>query len=312
MKILVTGGAGFIGSHVVDAYIAMGHDVIVVDDLSSGSRDQVNTRASFHQLDIRNPELRQVFERQQIDVVNHFAAQMDVRRSVADPKFDASVNVIGGLNLFELSREAGVKKIIFSSTGGAIYGEQDYFPADEVHPVRPLSPYGITKLVTEKYLYYYKAVHGIPFVVLRYANVYGPRQNPHGEAGVVAIFAKKMIEEETPVINGDGKQTRDYTYVGDVVRANCLALEYSGSEIFNVGTGIETDVNQLFRMLRGFLKPECPESHGPAKLGEQMRSVISWEKIHRELGWSPQVTFSEGLAKTADFFRKKYARKGNA
>ena len=307
MNILVTGGAGFIGSHVVDAYLAEGHHVVVVDDLSSGVKENVSPNAQFHQLDIRGSEIQQLFQRQSFDVVNHLAAQMDVRRSVADPMFDASVNVLGGLNIFEAARRSGVKKIIFSSTGGAIYGEQEAFPADEEHPVRPLSPYGITKLVTEKYLFYYKEVYGIQHVILRYANVYGPRQNPHGEAGVVAIFAKKMLESQRPVINGDGKQTRDYTFVGDVVKANVLALKYSGSNVFNVGTGIETDVTQLFRMLRALLAPACPEEHGPAKAGEQLRSVISSAKIQRELGWSPTVQLSEGLRITAESFKKKLA-----
>lgn len=306
MNILVTGGAGFIGSHVVDAYVNGGHNVIVIDDLSSGVRENVNPKAEFHQLDIRSADVEQLFRRHKIDVVNHHAAQMDVRRSVSDPKFDASVNVLGGLTIFEAARQFGVKKIIFSSTGGAIYGEQDYFPADEEHPVRPLSPYGITKLVTEKYLFYYKQVHGIEHVVLRYANVYGPRQNPHGEAGVVAIFAKKLLKGESPVINGDGKQTRDYTFVGDVVKASVLALNYPGSNIFNIGTGIETDVNELFRILRGWLNPNCPENHGPAKQGEQLRSVISYKKIERELGWKPQVELSEGLRLTAEYFKKKF------
>ena len=307
MNILVTGGAGFIGSHIVDAYIADGHSVVVVDDLSSGVKENLNPKAEFYQLDIRGHEIQQIFERHSFDVVNHLAAQMDVRRSVADPMFDASVNVIGGLNIFESARRSGIKKIIFSSTGGAIYGEQDYFPADEEHPVRPLSPYGITKLVTEKYLFYYKEVHGVEHVVLRYANVYGPRQNPHGEAGVVAIFAKKMIQGEQPIINGDGKQTRDYTYVGDVVRANLLALKYPGSNVFNIGTGVETDVTQLFRILRELLSPECPEKHGPPMMGEQLRSVISAAKIHRELAWSPGISLSEGLKMTAEFFKKKFA-----
>jgi UDP-glucose 4-epimerase len=307
VNILVTGGAGFIGSHVVDAYIADGHNVVVVDDLSSGEKENLNPRAEFYQLDIRSQEIQQIFQHHSFDVVNHLAAQMDVRRSVADPVFDASVNVIGGLNIFEAARRSEVKKIIFSSTGGAIYGEQDYFPADEEHPVRPLSPYGITKLVTEKYLFYYKKVHGVEHVVLRYANVYGPRQNPHGEAGVVAIFAKKMIQGEKPVINGDGKQTRDYTYVGDVVRANVLALKYPGSNVFNIGTGIETDVTQLFRILRELLNPTCPEEHGPAMKGEQLRSVISSARIQRELGWIPSITLPEGLNMTAEFFKKKFA-----
>lgn len=304
MKILVTGGAGFIASHVVDAYVAEGHDVVVVDDLSSGRKENVNPGAKLVQLDIRDKSLEQVFKDGAFDVVNHHAAQMDVRRSVADPQFDASINVIGGLNVFENARSHGVKKIIFSSTGGAIYGEQDYFPADEAHPLRPLSPYGITKLCTEKYLFYYKEVHAVDHVILRYANVYGPRQNPHGEAGVVAIFASKMIRNEHPVINGDGKQTRDYTFVGDVVKANVAALSYKGSNIFNVGTGVEHDVNFLFQHLRRHLNPSCPENHGPAKLGEQMRSVIAHSKIKKELRWSPTVRLEDGLRITADYFKK--------
>ncbi len=306
MKILVTGGAGFIGSHIVDAYIREGHTVVVVDDLSSGRQENLHPKAVFYRLDIRDTKVEQVFRDHAIDVVNHHAAQMDVRRSVADPQFDASVNVLGGLNLFEGARKHGVGKFIFSSTGGAIYGEQDYFPADEEHPTRPLSPYGISKLSTEKYLFFYKETYGTQFVVLRYANVYGPRQNPHGEAGVVAIFAAKLLKGEQPVINGDGKQTRDYTYVGDVVRANVLALHAKHSDTFNVGTGVETDVNVLFRKLAEVLNPSAQETHGPAKPGEQKRSVISFKKIHRELGWSPTVPLEEGLRLTAEYFRKEH------
>lgn len=306
MKILVTGGAGFIGSHIVDAYIREGHTVVVVDDLSSGRQENLHPKAVFYRLDIRESKVEQVFRDHAIDVVNHHAAQMDVRRSVADPQFDASVNVLGGLNLFEGARKHGVGKFIFSSTGGAIYGEQNYFPADEEHPTRPLSPYGISKLSTEKYLFFYKETYGTQFVVLRYANVYGPRQNPHGEAGVVAIFAAKLLKGEQPVINGDGKQTRDYTYVGDVVRANVLALHAKHSDTFNVGTGVETDVNVLFRKLAEVLNPSAPENHGAAKPGEQKRSVISFKKIQRELGWSPTVPLEEGLRLTAEYFRKEH------
>jgi len=305
MKVLVTGGAGFIGSHLVDALIKSGHDVVVVDDLSSGRKENVNSNATFYQLDIRSESLRDVFRKERIEIVNHHAAQMDVRRSVADPKFDASVNVIGGLNVFECAREAGVRKVIFASTGGAIYGEQDEFPAGEDHATRPLSPYGITKLTTEKYLYYYRVVHGLESTVLRYANIYGPRQNPHGEAGVVAIFASKMVAGGQPVINGDGLQTRDYTYVGDVVRANMLALQDDRSSTYNVGTGIETNVVALFGLLKAQLNPECPEKHGPAKAGEQMRSVISHARIERELGWKPAVSLAEGLSLTAEYFRQQ-------
>jgi UDP-glucose 4-epimerase len=307
MNILVTGGAGFIASQVSDAYIAEGHNVIIVDNLSGGVLENINPKAKFYQLDIRSEKLEDVFQKEKIDVVNHLAAQMDVRRSVDDPKFDASVNVLGGLNLFESARKHRVKKIIFSSTGGAIYGEQDYFPADEEHPMRPLSPYGITKLCTEKYLFFYKSVYGIDHVILRYANVYGPRQNPHGEAGVVAIFCSKMLKGQQPVINGDGKQTRDYTFVGDVVKANLLALKYDGSNIYNIGTGIENDVNKLFLELRSHLNPSCPEQHAPAKAGEQQRSVISSKKIERELGWRPTVQLDEGLKLTAEFFKKKFS-----
>ena len=304
MNILVTGGAGFIASHIADAYIAEGHNVIIVDNLSTGFSENINPKAKFYQLDIRSEKLEDVFQKEKIDVVNHLAAQMDVRRSVSDPKFDASVNVLGGLNIFESAKKHRVKKIIFSSTGGAIYGEQDYFPADEEHPTRPLSPYGITKLCTEKYLFFYKAVYGINHVILRYANVYGPRQNPHGEAGVVAIFCTKMLNGEQPVINGDGKQTRDYTFVGDVVNANLLALRYDGSNIYNIGTGIESDVNKLFLELRSHLNPSCVEKHAPAKAGEQQRSVISYKKIESELGWKPNVQLEEGLRLTAEYFRK--------
>lgn len=305
MKILVTGGAGFIGSHIVDAYVHEGHEVHVVDDLSSGTKKNVHPKARFHKLDIRNKSMEKLFKKERFDVVNHHAAQMDVRKSVADPSYDASINVLGGLNVFENARKYAVKKIIFASTGGAIYGEQDSFPADENHPLRPLSPYGITKLTTEKYLYYYKTVHGLNSVILRYANIYGPRQNPHGEAGVVAIFADKMMEGKQPLINGDGKQTRDYTFVGDVVRANLLALKFEGSEIFNVGTGKENDVNTLFRKLKAILNPSCPEQHGPAKEGEQRRSVISYQKINKALGWTPTISLDEGIAQTSKYFKDK-------
>lgn len=303
MNILITGAAGFIGSNIADAYIQAGHTVVIVDDLSTGKSENVNPGARFHRLDIRDPALEQVFAETKFDVINHHAAQMDVRRSVADPVFDASVNVLGMLNVLELGNKYGVKKVIFSSTGGAIYGEQDYFPADEQHPLRPLSPYGITKLATEKYLFYYRAVHGIEHVILRYGNIYGPRQNPHGEAGVIAIFADKMLRGEQPVINGDGKQTRDYVYVGDVVRANVLALSYPSSNIFNIGTGIENDVIALFRFVRKFSGSSCEEKHGPTKKGEQLRSVIDYSKAKKLLGWEPTVPLEDGLRRTVEFFK---------
>ncbi len=305
MNILVTGGAGFIGSHVVDAYIELGHNVIVIDNLSTGSIENLNPNAKFYQLDIRDDKVEEVFKLEKIDVVNHHAAQIDVRKSVDNPIYDADVNIIGSLKLLQFSVKHGVKKFIFASTGGAVYGEQDYFPADEEHPTRPISPYGVSKLAIEKYLHFYKEVYGLNYVVLRYANIYGPRQNPHGEAGVVAIFTSKMLKGEQPVINGDGFQTRDYTYVGDVVRANILVLNYEKSDIFNIGTGLETDVNTLFHKLRSLIGANFEEFHGPPKPGEQRRSVISYNKIYKALNWKSEVSLDEGLRLTVEFFKAK-------
>ncbi|HKJ67215.1 MAG TPA: NAD-dependent epimerase/dehydratase family protein [bacterium] len=306
MKILVTGGAGFIGSHVVDAYLDQGHEVVVIDNLISGQKENLNPRAEFLELDIRDEEVTDVFAEHQFDVVNHHAAQMDVRKSVREPAYDADINILGSLNLLENCVRTGVEQFIFASTGGAIYGEQDYFPADEEHPQRPLSPYGITKLSLEKYLYYYHQVQHLNYFVLRYANVYGPRQNPHGEAGVVAIFTQALLGEGQPVIHGDGQQTRDYVYVKDVVRANVKALNFPESEIVNIGTGTETDVNHIFRSLRDLTgNPETPETHGDAKSGEQRRSVISYEKAERLWGWKPRYTLADGLQETVAFFYQK-------
>lgn len=305
MKILITGGAGFIGSHIVDALIAEGHNVVVVDDLSSGSVKNLPKKIRFIKLDVRSNNVATLFLEENFDVVYHLAAQMDVRKSVTDPRFDASVNIIGGLNLLECCSKYNVKKLIFASTGGAIYGEQDYFPADEKHPLRPLSPYGVAKLAYEQYLYYYKEVYGIEYISLRFANIYGPRQNPHGEAGVVAIFTTKLLNGEEPVINGDGKQTRDYVYVGDIVDANLKALEYPGTGIFNLGTGVETDVNTLFRKLRELTGAKCEEKHGPAKKGEQLRSVLEYSHAKNVLGWEPKVSLDRGLQKTVEYFKSQ-------
>jgi UDP-glucose 4-epimerase len=304
LNILVTGGAGFIASHIVDAYLEAGHRVTVIDDLSTGRERNLNPRASFHRMDIRDAAaVAALFERSQFDVMNHHAAQMDVRKSVADPVFDASVNLQGVLTLLQQCVRTGVRKVIFASTGGAIYGEQDHFPADETHPTRPISPYGVAKLSTEQYLFYYRAVFGLEYVALRYANVYGPRQNPEGEAGVVAIFCRKLLAGQVPTINGEGKQTRDYVFVGDVVRANLLALGIEGSNTFNIGTGKETDVNELFRMLRDLTGQTCEERHGEAKKGEQLRSVLTAGKMHAATGWQPSVPLREGLATTVEYFR---------
>lgn len=305
MTILVTGGAGFIGSNLVDAFLEKGHRVVVVDNLYMGQMENLNPEAKFYLMDIRSPELAKVFELEKIDVICHQAAQMDVRKSVEDPLFDADVNVRGTLNLLQQAVKHGIQRVLFASTGGAVYGEQDYFPADEEHPTRPCSPYGITKLAVEKYLYYYHEVFGLEYTILRYANVYGPRQNPHGEAGVVAIFISRMLAGEQPIINGDGKQTRDFVYVGDVVRANLLALEKGVTDIFNVGTGIETDINTIFREINKLIGKNFPEKHGPEKEGEQRRSVISYEKARRVLGWEPQVSLQEGLRRTVEYFREQ-------
>lgn len=304
MNILVTGGAGFIGSHVVDEYLRLGHRVAIVDNLSTGRTSNLNPQAIFYQADIRDASAMQhIFEHERFDLLNHHAAQMDVRRSVEDPVYDASVNILGALTLFECCVKTGVRRVVFASSGGAIYGEQDYFPADELHPTRPISPYGVAKLTTEQYLFYYKEVYGIDSVSLRYANIYGPRQNPEGEAGVVAIFTTRFLRGVQPIINGDGKQTRDYVFVGDVVRANVLALNCTGSAVFNIGTGIETDVNQLFSYLKAAMGSSAEEKHGPAKKGEQRRSVLSFKKIEQALGWRPTVTIDEGLRRTLEYFR---------
>ena len=303
MKILVTGGAGFIGSHLCDAFIEEGHDVVVVDNLITGRRTNLNSRAAFYLIDIRARELARIFEIEQFDAVCHQAAQMDVRKSVSDPLFDADVNVRGSINIFENCVKYGVKRVLFASTGGAIYGEQDVFPCDETHPCRPVSPYGITKFTTEKYLHFYNVQYGLSYTVLRYANVYGPRQNPHGEAGVVAIFTSKLLKGEQPVINGDGSQTRDYVYVGDVARANVLSLHGSGSDIYNIGTGIETDVNRLFTVLNKETGGRTEEKHGPSQPGEQHRSVISGAKAENALGFAPRIELEEGLKRTVESFR---------
>jgi UDP-glucose 4-epimerase len=306
--ILVTGGAGFIGSHVVDAYLDAGHEVIVVDDLSTGHRENLNPRARFVQLDITDPKVVELIRDERPAALNLHAAQMDVRRSVADPLFDARVNVLGTINLFEAARKANVRRILFVSSGGAVYGEQERFPAAEDHPTNPLSPYGVSKRAGELYASFYQAEYQIPFVALRYANVYGPRQDPHGEAGVVAIFSGRMLRGEAVTINGDGRQTRDYVFVGDVVRANLLALESRATGPFNIGTGKETDVNELARLLLDAAGSRSEVRHGPAKPGEQRRSVVDHGRAERELGWRPEVPLADGLRRTVDWFRARGAK----
>ncbi len=306
MNILVTGGAGFIGSNAADRFIREGHQVIVVDNLITGKLKNLNPKAKFYKIDIRNREgLESIFKENKIDIINHHAAQMDVRKSVDDPIYDADVNILGSLNLLQLAVKYKIKKFIFASTGGAVYGEQDYFPADEKHPQNPLSPYGISKLALEKYLYFYKMTYNLNHTILRYANVYGPRQDPHGEAGVVAIFAKKILKGEPPIINGDGGQTRDYTFVEDVVEANVLSVKNEINGIYNIGTGIETSVNELCNIMLKISGTDIKPIHGPAKMGEQRRSVISYNKINTEYKWTPKYSLKDGLSKTIRFFENE-------
>jgi UDP-glucose 4-epimerase len=303
MKILVTGGAGFIGSQVADAFLEAGHEVVIIDNLSTGFKKNVNPGAKFIQADITDISIPAIFQEEKFDVVNHHAAEIDVRKSVVDPLFDANVNITGTLNILESCVKYGVKKFIFASTGGAVYGEQQYFPADENHPVNPLSPYGITKLSIEKYLYYYKSEYDLNYSALRYANVYGPRQNPLGEAGVVAIFMNQLINGGIPIINGDGKQTRDYVFAGDVVKANLLVLNEPKSDTYNIGTGIETSVNELFILLNELTGVKAKAEYGPAKRGEQLRSVITSKKFFENFNWKPSVKLREGLIKTLAYYK---------
>ncbi|MFC1543177.1 NAD-dependent epimerase/dehydratase family protein [Candidatus Neomarinimicrobiota bacterium] len=299
MHILVTGGAGFIGSHVADKLLELGHQVVVLDDLSTGRKDNIPARARFIEGDITDKALvSDLMLGTRFDVVSHHAAQMNIRHSVEDPALDARINILGTLNLLQTSIKTGVKKFMLASTGGAVYGEQERFPADENHPTRPISPYGISKLACEKYLLYYMVQYNIQTVIMRYANIYGPRQNPLGEAGVVAIFSRGLARGEQVTINGDGLQTRDYVYIDDVVAANILALDISGSITFNVGTGIETDVVTLYKQLAQAADTDLTPRFGPAKPGEQQRSVISPQYALESLGWEPKISLRDGLAQT--------------
>jgi UDP-glucose 4-epimerase len=300
---MITGGAGFIGSHVADMLLDNGHAVVIVDDLSNGKKENINPRAAFYHISILDSGLAEIFRKEGPEVVIHHAAQISVRESVKDPLHDMEINIKGSVQLLEHCKNNQVRKVIFSSTGGALYGEQDYFPADENHPMRPLSPYAIAKLSVEKYLFFYFTTHRLPYTALRYANVYGPRQDPFGEAGVVAIFSQKMLKGDQPTINGDGNQTRDFVYVGDVARANLLALQHEVTGEINIGTGVETSINTIFNEIRSLVAPGTPEVHGPAMPGEQLRSVLSYQKARTVLGWEPTMPLTEGLKHTVDFFR---------
>jgi UDP-glucose 4-epimerase len=310
MRVMVTGGAGFIGSHVAQAYVEGGHDVLVLDNLSSGKRENVPGGARFVFGEAGSDTAVEAIRTFRPEVLSHHAAQINVRRSVDDPVFDAKENILNTLVLLEASRNHGVRKVIFSSSGGAGYGEQERFPADEKHPLLPVSAYGVAKVSVELYLHYYRVQFGLEYTALRYSNVYGPRQDPHGEAGVVAIFCERLLKGQTAIINGDGLQTRDYVYVGDVVRANLEALSRGDGLSINIGTGMETDVNTLFRTLRKLSGSRQEEIHGPAMPGEQRRSVIDNRMAFDELGWYPTIVLDEGLALTLAYFQEKVKSSG--
>ncbi len=303
MNILVTGGAGFIGSHIVDSYIKNNHKVVVIDNMSRGRKDFINPKAIFHQISISDPRLVEIIKSENIKVINHHAAQISVSDSVKNPVKDAESNIIGTLQLLQNAVECGIRRFIFASTGGAIYGEQDYFPAREDHPKRPTSPYGLSKLSVEGYLRFYKEQHGFNSVIFRYGNVFGPRQDPNGEAGVVAIFYNRLLKGQAPVINGDGEQTRDYIYVKDVVRANLLALNIKNSDIFNVGTGRETSVNELTRLILRIAKSDIAAQASTKNEFEQRRSSLDNEKVKKSLNWSPETSLEKGLSETFNYFK---------
>lgn len=303
-RVLVTGGAGFIGSHLADRLVEQGDEVIIVDDLSSGNREYLPDQAKFHQLDIQDSKTADLIIDQKPDKIYHLAAQKNLRFSLENPAADAAINILGSLNILEAARQAGTKSIVFASTGGAIYDQQADRPTDEQALTRPLSPYGIGKLSTEHYLYMYEQVYQLPYVALRLSNVYGPRQDPKGEAGVVAIFLNAITKSETPKINGDGQQTRDYVFVDDVVNAFVAAGQYVKSGIFNIGTGQETSVLELWQLIAQSTRTEIVPEHGPAIAGELLASSLSSNLAKSELNWSAQTELREGIDKTVKWFKK--------
>lgn len=305
MKILVTGGAGFIASNVVDAYVAAGHEVAIIDNLTTGKKENLSPKAQFFPVDITDGRLHKVLAEFAPDIINHHAAQIDVRKSLSDPIYNAQVNELGTLNLLEAAVKIKVRKIIFSSTGGAIYGEvKEQGGAGEDHSQEPISPYAITKRSVEMYLFAYQVNHGLNYTVLRYGNVYGPRQDPLGEAGVIAMFTGRMLKGVVPTIYGDGKQLRDYVYVGDVAAANLIALTKGENDIFNIGTGIGVSVNELFAHLKELIKFPKDAVYAPPRTGELFRSVLNAQKASKVLGWKPKLGIREGLQKTLAWYPK--------
>ena len=305
-RILITGGAGFIGSTIADRFLQAGWDVAVLDDLSSGKRENVPAAARFYPLDVRSAAAAEAIRAERPDVVCHQAAQIDVRRSMDDPRFDADVNVGGLLNVLQAAVAAGsVEQVLFASSGGATYGDTDVVPTPESHPQRPVSNYGAAKAAGELYLGVYQATYGLRFAALRYSNVYGPRQDPHGEAGVVAIFCGRLLDGRPCTIYGDGRQTRDYVFAGDVARANLLAAERRFDGALNVGTGVETDVLRLYGELAKIAGVSRGPEHAPARLGEQKRSCIDPSAAATAIGWKPEVALADGLARTYEWFRAR-------
>lgn len=313
MKILVTGGAGFIGSHVVDGYVERGHEVTVVDNLSTGKRQNLNKRAKFYEMDVQDPSLREVMSQGLFDVVNHHAAQIDVRVSVNDPMKDARINILGFLNLMENVRRFGVERTVLISSGGVIYGETPGEPATEQTLKRPFSPYGVTKYACEQYLFYYRKVHGLKGATLRYSNVYGPRQDPFGEAGVVAIFSKNLLKGEPLTIYGDGNQERDYVFVRDVVEANLVLTESDMSDqfdtiddlAFNVGTGRTCSVNELASLMKQNASSNAESVYAPPRAGELLRNYLNCERLRARFGWEPKYSLKEGLEETYRWFSQQ-------
>lgn len=305
MKVLVTGGAGFIGSHVVDLYVDHGYDVVVVDDLSTGRISNLNPAAKLYEVDIRSAKLAEIFEDERPDFVNHHAAQTDVRRSIEDPLFDADVNILGSLNLLECAREFQVKRFIYVSTGGAVYGEPEYLPCDERHSIKPICQYGASKHTVEHYLYMYHINYGLDYTVLRYPNVYGPRQNPHGEAGVIAIFTGQMLNGGPVMINGDGEQTRDFVFVKDCARANLLALIANENGIFNLGSEVGTSINEIYSNLKEITGYQNELLYGPAIVGETRNIYLTYSKASNLLNWHPEIYLSKGLRQTVIYFKEK-------
>jgi UDP-glucose 4-epimerase len=304
MKILVSGGAGFIGSHVVDVYIEAGHEVVIVDDLSSGRLANINPKARFYKVDMRSPEMRGIIASEKPEVINHHAAQIDVRLSMKDPQHDADLNILSPIKLAELAIEFGVRKFIHISSGGAVYGEPVYLPCDEKHPVKPVCFYGASKYTFELYLYIFKESFGLDYSIIRYPNVYGPRQDPNGEAGVVAIFTGQMLRNQPVTINGTGEQVRDFVFVRDCARANLLVINSGSGKVYNLGCNHGTTINQVFSHLKNITNYSREAAYGPAKPGETFKIYLDASLAEKELGWCPTVDLEAGLTSTVKYFQE--------